>query len=149
MRILLALDGSPTSEAATRTLIEQMKPAGSDVRLLHIVEPFPVKLAEAEGSNASPDFDRARLEQRQAAERLLKNAATKLQAAGFNVTWMVQEGDPRMAILDDAEAWSADLIVVGSHGRTGLQRLLMGSVSEAVARHAACSVEIIRPRGPR
>ena len=53
-------------------------------------------------------------------------------------------GDPRTIILDTAEDWQADLIAVGSHGRTGLDRLLMGSVSEAVAVHAHCSVEVVR-----
>jgi nucleotide-binding universal stress UspA family protein len=47
-------------------------------------------------------------------------------------------------IIDAAEAWKAELIVIGSHGRKGLQRFLLGSVAESIARHAACSVEIIR-----
>jgi nucleotide-binding universal stress UspA family protein len=53
-------------------------------------------------------------------------------------------GEPRALILDVAEAWEADLIVVAAHGRRGLDRLLMGSVSEAVATYAPCSVEVIR-----
>jgi nucleotide-binding universal stress UspA family protein len=52
--------------------------------------------------------------------------------------------EPRALILDTAEAWGADLIVVASHGRRGLDRFLMGSVSEAVATYARCSVEVIR-----
>jgi nucleotide-binding universal stress UspA family protein len=47
-------------------------------------------------------------------------------------------------ILDTAAKWHADLIVIGSHGRKGLDRFLLGSVSEAVARHAPCSVQIVR-----
>jgi nucleotide-binding universal stress UspA family protein len=54
-------------------------------------------------------------------------------------------GDPRVLTLDHAKEWGADLIVLGSHSRRGLDRMLMGSVSEAVARHAHCSVEVIRP----
>jgi len=56
----------------------------------------------------------------------------------------LESGIPKVVIIDDAKKWGADLIVVGSHGRTGLDRFLLGSVSEAVARHAACSVEIVR-----
>jgi nucleotide-binding universal stress UspA family protein len=50
-------------------------------------------------------------------------------------------------MLDGAAAWRADLIVVGSHGKTGLDRLLLGSVSEHIARHAPCSVEMVRMAG--
>jgi nucleotide-binding universal stress UspA family protein len=53
-------------------------------------------------------------------------------------------GEPRGVILDTAKTWGADLIVLGSHGRRGLDRLLLCSVSEAVAIHARCSVEVIR-----
>ncbi|HKG22127.1 MAG TPA: universal stress protein, partial [Blastocatellia bacterium] len=55
-------------------------------------------------------------------------------------------GHPRYLITDEAERWGADLIVVGSHGYQGLTRLLLGSVSQAVASHAKCSVEIVRGR---
>jgi len=61
-----------------------------------------------------------------------------------SLTAAVEEGDPKSKILDTARDWDADLIVLGSHGRKGLQHFLMGSVSEAVARHAECSVEIVR-----
>jgi nucleotide-binding universal stress UspA family protein len=56
----------------------------------------------------------------------------------------VEPGNPKSAIIDAANKWHADLIVLGSHGRSAVQRFLMGSVSEAVVRHAHCSVEIVR-----
>ena len=56
------------------------------------------------------------------------------------------KGDPKIAILDEAEHWGADLIVVGTHGYNALERLWLGSVSRAVASHAKCSVEIARLR---
>jgi nucleotide-binding universal stress UspA family protein len=55
-------------------------------------------------------------------------------------------GEPCGVILDTAKKWGADLIVLGSHGRRGLDRFLLGSVSEAVAIHAACSVQVVRGR---
>lgn len=146
MRILVAIDESPYADAVAAMLVSQMKTAEADIRLLHVVDPFPMKLAEAKGSREHPDLEAARTEQRTEAERLLERAADRLRAAGFSATWFVQEGDPREAILDDAATWDADLIVMGSHGRSGLQRWLMGSVSDAVARHATCSVEIVRIR---
>jgi nucleotide-binding universal stress UspA family protein len=53
-------------------------------------------------------------------------------------------GDPRNILLDEAKSWGADLVVLGSHGFRGVDRLLVGSVSESVAMHAHCSVEVIR-----
>lgn len=58
----------------------------------------------------------------------------------------IVRGHPKHAIIDEAEAWDADLIVVGSHGYRGLTKLWLGSVSQAVASHAKCSVEIVRSR---
>ena len=149
MRILVALDESPYADAVSRAIVAQTKTSDVEIRLLHVVNPYPATLAEAKGSRAFPDFAAARAEQRDQAERMLERTATTLRASGFDVTWMIQEGDPRIAILDDANAWDADLIVMGSHGRSGLQRWLMGSVSDAIARHASCSVEIVRIRAPR
>jgi nucleotide-binding universal stress UspA family protein len=59
----------------------------------------------------------------------------------------IVKGHPKHAIVDEAETWDADLIVVGSHGYRGLTRLWLGSVSQAVASHAKCSVEIVREKG--
>ncbi len=146
MKILLAVDDSKSSVAAVSLLIAQAKTKGTEVRLLHVVEPFPVIAAQKKGSRESPNFVAARLEQRERAKELLARAAERLRSAGFKVSFSVEEGDARSIILEHAETWNADLIVVGSHGRKGLSRFLMGSVSEAVARHARCSVEIVRIR---
>ena len=56
----------------------------------------------------------------------------------------MRDGDPRTVIVDEAKEWSADLIVMGSHGYTGLKRLLLGSVAHSVVSHAPCSVEVVR-----
>ena len=69
-----------------------------------------------------------------------------LRKAGFQSTGLVRTGDARHEIIDYAAAWPADLIVIGSHGRRGLDRFLLGSVSEGVVRHAPCSVEVVRGR---
>lgn len=78
------------------------------------------------------------------AEELVQQTAKALSSAGFSVTTSVIVGDARNVILDVAGEWKADLIILGSHGRTGLGRFFLGSVSEAVARHALCSVQIVR-----
>jgi nucleotide-binding universal stress UspA family protein len=146
MRILLAVDDSKCSRAATNTLTAQAKTENTEICVLHVFETFPAGLARRMGSRESPDFVAARLEQREHAKELLSRAAEKFRSAGFKVTTSIEEGDARNVILDYAETWRADLIVVGSHGRDGLGRFLMGSVSDAVARHARRSVEIVRPR---
>jgi nucleotide-binding universal stress UspA family protein len=78
----------------------------------------------------------------------VEQAAQLLRAKGLNVSTVGEEGDPKTRIIDHAAEWHADLIVLGSHGRKGFDRFLLGSVSEAVARHASCSVEIVRVPAP-
>jgi len=76
------------------------------------------------------------------AERVVADARKTLNATGLNLCEgeATPEGEPRTEILDKAKAWGADLIVLGSHGRQGWNRLLMGRVAESVALHAHCSV---------
>lgn len=73
-----------------------------------------------------------------------------LAKVGLNVSSEVMkpEDTPAHSILSAAEAWNAELIVMGSHGRRGFDRLVLGSVSETVALHAKCSVEVIRKPVP-
>jgi len=68
----------------------------------------------------------------------------------MSVTTAILQGDTKSMIIDASEEWHADVIVLGSHGRKALDRFLMGNVSEAITRHAHCSVEIVRiPSGRR
>lgn len=143
MRILLAVDDSTFSEAATRAVIEQMKPDDSEVYVLHAFHPLTY-LTEI-GSQSVVESLKAIEGRRQAeAKELLVRTGQPLEKAGFKVKTVLMDTDPRDAIIDQAEKWKADLIVVGSHGWKGLDRLLIGSVAEHVARHANCSVEIVR-----
>lgn len=146
MKILLAIDDSKYSEAALQRVIAQNRPQETEVRVVHVTEPitflYPPEMAAEYAP--TPQLASLREEQLRAAEALLAGAAAKLRAAGFTAETAVYEGEIRSEIIDLAEKWPADLIVLGSHGRKGLDRFLMGSVSEFVARHARCSVEIIR-----
>ena len=78
------------------------------------------------------------------ANDLVRRSAAELLKAGFKASEAVDEGLPKTTIIERAHNWGADLIVMGSHGLTGLNRFLIGSVSEAVCRHAHCSVEVVR-----
>jgi len=92
-----------------------------------------------------PKFEEIRDEQMKLGGEVVERAAQTLRDAGYKVTTAVKEGFPKVVIIDHASQWRADLIMLGSHGRKGLDHFLIGSVSEAVARHALCSVQIVRP----
>jgi len=139
MNVLLAIDDSTFSETATRTLIEQAKPKETEVRVLHVVEAY-TKEGELYIDNWKGIIQR----RHERGEALLAQAAQALRDAGFQVATALEEGDEKSVIVDFAAKWPADLIIMGSHGRKGLGRFLLGSVSEAVVRHAPCSVEIVR-----
>lgn len=127
MKILLAIDDSKFSETATQAIIQQMRPDNTEVCVLHAVQLTLPNESLKQG------------------KQLVVRTEQVLNKAGFKATTAVVEGDPRAAVIDYAAHWNADLIVVGSHGRTGLQRFLMGSVAESIARHTHCSIEIVRP----
>ena len=142
MKILLAIDDSQCSEAATRTVVQQMRPDRAEVRVLHVVE--PIWLAVDYELGEVRQIEAAREEGLKRGKELVEHIMSLVAKADFTVTTAIEEGDPRFAIVDYAAQWKADLLVVGSHGRKGLGRLLIGSVAEYVARHAYCSVLIVR-----
>jgi nucleotide-binding universal stress UspA family protein len=146
MRILLAIDDSKFSEAATQAVQTHARLPGTEVRVIHVIDPLSVVTGSELGLWSGPELETLWHGQRTWAEALLAKAAQALRTTGCDVTTSVEEGDPKSRIIDLAAAWHADLIVVGSHGRKGLDRFLLGSVSEAVARHAPCSVELVRIR---
>ncbi|MGH9359200.1 MAG: universal stress protein [Terriglobia bacterium] len=146
MKILLAIDESAASEAAVSLVVDQAKPKGTDVRLLHVVDSYPERLAKRLGGHDSPDFCAARLNQRRLAQELLERASGKLRAAGFSVSSSIEEGDVRAIIIQEANVWRADLIVLGSSERKGIRYFWSTSIAEDVARAASCSVEIARAR---
>lgn len=140
MKILLATDGSNFSDAAALGIATQFRPQDSEVRVLSVVEPITTAAMPQMAPGYYPELE----DQKHEAKALVERAAKMLAEAGFKVSTSVATGDAKSVILDEAADWHAELIVVGSHGRKGLGRFLLGSVSEAVARHTTCSVEIFR-----
>ena len=138
MKILLAIDDSKYSEAAVQAVIANHKKEGLEARVLHVIEP-PVSLTLPEVAVFVPPR-----ESEEEAQALVAKAASALGSAGVTAKTSVMQGDAKSIIVDYADGFDADLIVLGSHGRKGLDRFLVGSVSEAVLRHAPCSVEIVR-----
>ena len=141
MRILLAIDGSEPSEAAARMLSARPWPKGSVIRVLSVVpDDFPAVPEVA----LNPVYQQIALDHTREAEKLVVRVGDSLRSSGLTVETAVRHGDPRAEIIDDAASFGADLLVVGSHGRTGIERWIIGSVAEYVVRHAPCSVEVTR-----
>jgi nucleotide-binding universal stress UspA family protein len=145
MKILLAVDDSQYSENAVEAIAARPWPPGTTVRVLSAVENIVVPAAEL-WYDARGDFESARQELKKRAQKLTARVAEQIQAKGLTVETAVREGEARSAIVDEAKEWSADLIVVGSHGRTGIKRWLLGSVAQSVVSHAPCSVEVVRKK---
>ena len=142
MRILLATDGSEYSAAAARSLAARPWPVNSEVRIVSVVE--PIAQAADPWYAAGAFWERVQAEDKKRSEEAVSVAEEILAGSGVQKHSAVLDGSPKKRIVEDSKAWGAHLIVVGSHGRRGLRRYLLGSVSEAVAMHAHCSVEVIR-----
>jgi len=143
MKILLAVDGSEYSAAAIKEVAKRPWPPRSTVRVLSVVEPITPPAAEL-WYDGRGSLEQATREMRKRSIELTKTTATKLRRQGLKIESGVREGHPRTEIVDEARKWRADLILLGSHGHTGLKRLLLGSVALSVVSHAPCSVEVIR-----
>ncbi len=148
MKILLATDGSKYSERALRTIVKEYRTEGVKVRVLHVIEEIHAYISAGLIPHYVPRVAKVERARRIDAEKLVERSARALHKAGFEASTVVATGDPKSAIIDQAKKWNADLIVVGSHGWKGFNRFLMGSVSEAVIRHAGCSVEVVRISAP-
>ena len=149
-KILLAVDGSAYAEAAARAIAERPWPARSEVRVLSVVEVvLPAMHALFDPPFVQSDeVQRLRVEAVARAQRAVSDAVAILAPSGLAVseTISVLLDGTKEVILQEALDWGADWLFVGSHGRQGAERLLMGSVSEAIAMQASCSVEVVRAR---
>jgi nucleotide-binding universal stress UspA family protein len=149
MKVLLAIDGSHHSQAALDEAASRPWPAGTEFRVLTVLQLKWLSTVGPLYMAASADLESIQ-EQKREARDLLDGARTQLQAstANLRVSTKVLEGQPHEMIVEEAEAWRADLIVLGSHGYGPLRRALLGSVAAAVAVEAPCAVEIIRVGRP-
>jgi len=140
MKILLCVDESRHSEAAVEAVRAQFRPQSTQVRVLHVLQPISIAPPPQMAAQYAPELEAEARKARDVVDRAVKT----LQAAGFETESAIEKGDIRMKIIETASEWKADLIVVGSHGHSGIPRLLLGSRAEFVARNAPCSVEIVR-----
>lgn len=147
MKILLAIDDSPCSRAAVEEVLRDAWPAGTEIRVVSVVE-YP-RITESELWVLPTEYI-ARMENaaQDRLQALITRNVNRLRAGlgpQFNISGHVLKyGDPKAVLLEEADNWKADLIIVGSHGYHGFKRLWLGSVSHAVLANAGCSVRIVR-----
>jgi universal stress protein A len=141
-RILHATDFSPASRSASAKALELAKQDRARVCLVHVqVPPSPFL-----GDELPSSYLELQARARRDAERRLAAAVDKAKKAGVRVESKLIVGTPSEQIIRHAGRWHADLIVVGTHGRTGLGRVFMGSVAERVLQRASCPVLTVRGR---
>ncbi len=152
MKVLLAADGSEFSVLAAKSIGQRPWPAGTQLQIVSVspvIAAIPETMPWAPSYYPSPELiETVQTEMHRRSEEAVARAKQVLLTAGakFLESECLPVGDARQVLLDEADKWGADLIVLGSHGRHGFSRFMLGSVSEAVAVHAHCSVEVIRER---
>jgi nucleotide-binding universal stress UspA family protein len=140
------VDGSPCSEAAVREVIGRPWPPDTEVRIISVAHVIPF-IPDPFLVGAASYFEDQEEKQQQVKAIVAKTAQTLSEnAPQLRVSTATFEGSPKHLIVEEAERWNADLILLGSHGHGPVGRFLLGSVSQAVAAHAPCSVEIVRLR---
>jgi nucleotide-binding universal stress UspA family protein len=146
MKILLAVDGSPDAQNAVDEVTTRPWPSGSAVKVVSVVQPMVPPTPELAAGSTWDDLWRERTD---AARRLVSHVVHSLEPTLSRVQSVVRQGDAPTEIVAEANEWEADLIVVGSHSRSRLERLFLGSVAQSVINASPCSVEIVRHRAPR
>jgi len=137
-RILIAVDGGPLAAHAAEIGMELASSLGAEIAFVHAIDPG---LSQAPGITPSDLVAEAEREGR----RLIAGFRQLLPQTNPPLEF-IHVGKPAAEIIRTAKEWPADIIVIGSHGRHGIQRALLGSVAEAVMRHAPCPVLVIRAR---
>jgi nucleotide-binding universal stress UspA family protein len=143
-RVVLAEDGSPDALAAGTLLLRWPIFGASQIRVISVSEvpalpDLPTKTVAIAGHRVAQEAFAT-------SDELARTTTERLVRAGLDADTSVHQGDPATEILAAAGDWSADLIIIGTRGQTGLTRLLHGSVTRKVLEHAQCSVLVERRR---
>jgi nucleotide-binding universal stress UspA family protein len=143
MKILVGIDESPYSEAALEFVKKMKWPEGTQFSLLSALQPLINSYAMVELPVPATIEDATR-EVQQARQEAVARLERGLRDRGYKSEANIVTGDPRTELVEAAKNQHADLLVVGSHGRTGLTKLLLGSVASHVVTHAPCSVLVVK-----
>lgn len=142
-RVLVAVDGSENSELCVETVAARSWDENAEFRII-TADDDPASRPEISALDAVPEGFEDSDEAKQWMERVITGPGRKMKNAGLNTSQYCRWGDARRVILDEAEEWNADSIFIGARGLSRFKRLLIGSVSAAVASRAKCSVEVVR-----
>ncbi|MBI3929461.1 MAG: universal stress protein [Armatimonadetes bacterium] len=145
-KILVPLDGSSLAEKALAPALDLARLASAEIVLVRASDQAALMVPMSGPYPPGPLPMDLVTRLRHEAERYLASVAQTVREAGLVVTWQVQEGHPAEVVLETARSEGADLIVMASHGRTGLSRFLLGSVAEKVLRRASCQVLLVPAR---
>lgn len=146
MNILIALDGSTCSERAVEFVSQRLYKPEDKFLLLTVVEPIPSELGFADKNLAAKERESRMAPLLATAEKLVERARKKISGAHpeNSVQTEIVTGMIVNSIIEKAESFPATLIIMGSHGRQGLDHILLGSVAEEVLHNAPCSVEVVK-----
>ena len=147
MKILFATDGGKQCDAAVESIHRLALGDGDEIKVISVVD-MALPMAIDIYGGFLPDTSEFEKTARENAAKILAETSDKLKAftdAGkITISNDILFGSPDSRIVETAEEWNADLIVVGSHGYSRWERLLLGSVSDSVVHHAPCSVLVVR-----
>jgi nucleotide-binding universal stress UspA family protein len=145
VKIVLGVDGSSDAALAVSAVAARRWPQGSEVRVISVIDVrVSVSFAGVEPLAATWMNDGALPQEAAMSEDALRRVAREIERPGLTVSTNVLIGDPKHALVEEAETWNADCIIVGAKGHSRLERVILGSVSASVATRAHCSVEIVR-----
>jgi nucleotide-binding universal stress UspA family protein len=146
VKVLIGLDGSDDAAESTRAAVARAWPTGSEIRFVAVYEaviPTAVGLLVPRVVDWVEEENRETIE---LARKMVKSYEIKFRRDGLMTSHLITAGDPRRVLVDEATRWGADCIFVGARGLSRIDRLLLGSVSAAVAARAHCSVEVVRSK---
>ena len=141
MNVIVGVDSSTFSDAAIRHVSEAAWPKGTSFLVISAVAPVFIAPGEALAPQAIANYVE---QQEQFYKRVAEEAAARLRGAGLVARGIMKRGDPRIVLEETARSEQADLVVVGTHGRSGIKKLFLGSVADHVVTHAPCPVLVVK-----
>jgi nucleotide-binding universal stress UspA family protein len=141
MKVSIGVDDSPFSGAAVEYAKQTTWPVGTSILVVSASPPIFMGPGEVVAPGAIAEIIQ---HQETGAKEVAEKAAATLKDVGLDAKARMVPSDPRDALVDTARDLGADLVVVGSHGRSGLKKLLLGSVATHVVTHAHCNVLVVK-----
>lgn len=147
MKVLFATDGAKQSDSAIEAFKRLALNDGDEIKIVSVID-VGVPMAVDIYGGYLPDTSELEKTAKENSEQILEKTAAGLRAIcgdkKIDITTEILFGSPESRIVETADEWKPDLVVVGSHGYSGWERLLIGSVSDSVVHHSPCSVLVVR-----